>query len=62
MSYRQIESCSRRLAEIDKQEAKHFREMMENAFELTQRASQLRREAWGNYRAVLGVEKRDDNG
>ena len=62
MSYRQIEICSKRLADVSQHEAEIFRERMEAASDMTHRANELRRLAWADYRAVLGVLKRDGNG
>lgn len=59
MTTRQIQECTRRLAEQDKVSAELFAQMMAEATATGLRANAIRRAAWAMYRDITGLPKRD---
>ena len=59
MTTRQIEICTRRLAEKTPASAELFIRMMNESRELHLKASAIRRAAWAMYRDITGLPKRD---
>ena len=49
MTYKQIENCTGRLAEINPADAEQFALLMELAANMSSRVGEVRREAWAIY-------------
>lgn len=55
MSAKQIESCVKRLADVDAAAANKFELAMSEAADLIALAAMVRRDAWTLYRITLGL-------